>query len=151
MSWVFSKFHAHGGHRWLLRTTHPSGRTRCRGVSQPRAGGTRHQPPRTGSIFVGWWLRNNTNKPRNPHWSLAESWHSKRPRKMSSSEESWALHLQCSSLPDKVIHQTNNFLFCQMCKYFCCHSFCRLGLQDSTKAPAADARTVGSGQNRSDG
>jgi len=70
---------------------------------------------------------------------------------MSSSEESWALHLQCSSLPDKVIHQTNNFLFCQMCKYFCCHSFCSPGVQDSTKAPAADARTVGSGQTGSDG
>lgn len=69
-------------------------------MSQPRAEGNRHQPPCTGSIFVGWWLQNNTNKPRNPHWSLAESWHSKRPRKMSSSEESWLY--TCSALLSQI-------------------------------------------------
>lgn len=68
--------------------------------------------PQTGSLCVGWWLLNNTNMARNPHWSVAESWHSKRLRKMSSSEESWTLHIPYSS-PKKQHHKSNNFLFCQ--------------------------------------
>lgn len=75
------------------------------------------QVPQTGSIFVGWWLLNNTNMPRNPHWSFAKRWHSKSLRKMSSSKGSWALYTQ-HSYPKKKLHKTNNFIFCQTHKDF---------------------------------
>lgn len=98
------------------------------------------QVPQTGLVFVGLWLLNNRNMPRDPCWSFVERWHSKMLRKTSSSKGSWALYIQCSS-PKKVLHKTI-FYFAIRIKTSCYyHCFCRPNLQRIIKSPMAEAST----------